>query len=162
MYYKSDELIGQAHILLAMICANVGVQSINVLIVYRKKSWTVKLTEILICITFLRPAVDAYRVSTNHQDDKIERYDPLVGMIYTKCTELATESVPGCVFQLYVWLKYPDQAGQYALVSIFISMLTTGITSAMISLDLDVDTKKRKNNPEFYGYVPDDHAKRGR
>ena len=162
MYYQSDELIGQAHILLAMISANVGVQCIIVLIVYRKKSWTVKLTEILICITFLRPAVDAYRVSTNHQDDKIERYDPLVGMIFTKCTELATESVPGCVFQLYVWLKYPDQAGSFAFVSIFISMLTTGLTSAMISFDLDVDMKKRGLNPSFYGYIPDDNAKRGR
>ena len=162
MYYQSDELIGQAHILLAMICANVSVQCLMVLIYYRKKGWTVKLTEILICITFLRPAVDAYRVSTNHQDDKIERYDPLVGMIITKCTELATESVPGCVFQLYVWLKYPDQAGSFAFVSIFISMLTTGLTSAMISFDLDVDMKKRGLNPSFYGYIPDDNAKRGR
>ena len=83
-------------------------------------------------------------------------------MVFSKCVELATESVPGCVFQLYVWMRYPDQAGSYALVSILISTLSTGFISAMISFDLDVDVKKRKTNPDFYGYVMDDHEKRGR
>ena len=47
-------------------------------------------------------------------------------------------------------------------MSIGISALTTGFASAMISFDLDVDVKKRKNIPEFYGYIPDDNSKRGR
>ena len=49
-----------------------------------------------------------------------------------------------------------------ALVSIAISTLTTGFTSALISFDKDVDVLGRRKNPKFYGYIPDDHATRGR
>ena len=49
-----------------------------------------------------------------------------------------------------------------ALVSIAISALTTGFTSALISFDKDVDVLGRKNQPAFYGYIPDDYASRGR
>ena len=65
--------------------------------------------------------------------------------------ELATESIPGCVLQIYVWLLAPENAGTGALISIAISSLTTGFASAMISFDMDVDVKKRDNEPDFYG-----------
>ena len=44
--------------------------------------------EALITMSFLPPAVDAYRVSTNH-DDKEVSIDPLSGMVCNKCTELS-------------------------------------------------------------------------
>ena len=66
------------------------------------------------------------------------------------------------MLQLYVWLAYPDQAGSYALVSIGISALTTGFTSAMIAFDKDVDVRGRRAQPLFYGYIPDDNGLRGR
>jgi len=72
------------------------------------------------------------------------------------------ESIPGCVLQLYVWLSNPKDAGSFALVSIAISALTTGYTSAMIAFDQDIDVPHRKNQPGFYGYIPDDNALRGR
>jgi len=105
----------------------------------------------------------------------------MMEMVFNKVIELATESFPGCLFQIYVWLKYPEQAGSFALGSILISALTTGFTLAMISFDLDVDgkyeqyyssplpflltsiaAKKRKVLPQFYGYIPDDNALRFR
>ena len=76
--------------------------------------------------------------------------------------ELATESIPGCVLQLYVWLTNPEQAGSFALASIGISAMTTGYTSAMIAFDFDIDTNRRKNQPLMYGYIPDDNGARGR
>ena len=76
--------------------------------------------------------------------------------------ELGTESIPGCVLQLYVVLHNPDEAGIGALISITISALTTGFTSALISFDKDVDLLGRKNQPRFYGYIRDDHATRGK
>jgi len=75
---------------------------------------------------------------------------------------MATESIPGCVLQLYVWLTNPKEAGTYALVSIVISAMTTGFTSAMMAFDFDVDVPHRKNQPDFYGYIPDDTAVRAR
>jgi len=83
-------------------------------------------------------------------------------MVMNKGCELAFESIPGCVLQLYVWIFYPDQAGSYALVSILISALTTGFTSAMIAFDFDVDVPHRCGQPLFYGYIPDDNTLRGR
>jgi len=65
-------------------------------------------------------------------------------MVINKACELAFESIPGCVLQLYVWLSHPEQAGSYALVSIRISALTTGFTSAMISFDKDIDVVGRR------------------
>ena len=66
------------------------------------------------------------------------------------------------MLQIYVVLHNPDKAGIGALVSIVVSALTTGFTSALISFDKDVDVEGRKNQPTFYGYMPDDHATRGR
>ena len=68
-YYKSKELVGQANILLAMIIMNMSLQILMVLAVYQLKSWRVKLRESLICLLFLRPAVDAYRVSSSYSDN---------------------------------------------------------------------------------------------
>ena len=59
-------------------------------------------------------------------------------MIVNKAVELATEGIPGCVLQLYVWLSNPEDAGEYALVSIVVSAICTGFSSATISYDYDV------------------------
>ena len=106
--------------------------------------------EVLITLFFLRPAVDAYRVSTNYEDEDAS-IGALQEMMVNKAIELATESIPGCVLQIYVWLSFPDEAGTFALVSIFLCALTTGYTSAMISFDFDVDVAQRKKQPKFYG-----------
>jgi len=83
-------------------------------------------------------------------------------MMANKGTELATESISGCVLQLYVWLNNPEEAGSFALGSIGISALTTGFSSAMIAFDFDVDDPHRRNQPNFYGSIPDDNGARGR
>ena len=100
-YYQSDALIGQARALLAMITTNLVVQILVVLGQYQKKSLAVKLREVLICLLFFRPAMDAYRVSTNHED-KGGTVDSLIEMMVNKAIELGAESIPGCVLQLYV------------------------------------------------------------
>ena len=78
-----------------------------------------------------------------------------------KVTELSAESIPGCVLQCYVLLTSTDRTGIAAFVSIGICALTTGFTSAMITFDMDVSVSERKNQPNFFGFIPDDHAKRG-
>jgi len=160
-YYKSEELVGQANTLLAMLSLNMISQLIVLYVQYKRKSWSVIGKEALITMLFLRPAVDAYRVSTNHEDKEVSM-DQLAELCANKISEIACESIPGCILQLYVWLLAPEKAGTYALVSIGISCLTTGFASAMISFDCDVDVPRRKNQPKFYGYIPNDHELRGR
>ena len=89
-YYQSDKLTWQANAMLAMVSINMGVQVLNVLANYQKHPWQTKVKEILICLTFLRPAVDAYRVSTNHED-KMATVNPLQEMMSNKCVEVRTK-----------------------------------------------------------------------
>ena len=81
--YYTEGLHGQANAMLAMISMNMGLQIILVLAQYKKKSWKVKVKEVFICLLFLRPAVDAYRVSTNYKDSETA-FDPLVEMVFNK------------------------------------------------------------------------------
>jgi len=87
-YYMSDKLTWQANAMLAMISINMLTQILSVLGNYQKHSWQTKLKEILICLTFLRPAVDAYRVSTNHED-KMLTVEPMKEMMINKCVEVS-------------------------------------------------------------------------
>jgi hypothetical protein len=41
-----------------------------------------------------------------------------------------------------------------------ISALTTGFGAATIGFDLDVDPRRRRGEPDFYGYVPDSAMRR--
>ena len=82
-YYNTEGLRGQANAMLAMLVMNMGLQILFALALYKKKSWKVKVKEALICLFFLRPAVDAHRVSTNYKDSETMG-DPLVEMIFNK------------------------------------------------------------------------------
>ena len=82
-YYENRELHVQADAMLAMITTNMIIQLIFVLAQYRRKNWKVKLREMLICLFFLRPAVDAFRVSTNHKDAE-ETVSSLTEMVTNK------------------------------------------------------------------------------
>jgi len=92
---------------------------------YKKKSTTEKMKEAALSIFFLRPIVDAYRISNNSEDDEL-LVPILTELFVNKGIELATENIPGCVLQLYVWLSSPEDAGTFALVSIGISALRPG------------------------------------
>jgi hypothetical protein len=48
-----------------------------------------------------------------------------------------------------------EEKSTQAIFSIVISALTTGMVSATISFDFDVDPMKRRETPDFYGYIPD-------
>jgi len=75
-YYKSKKLVGQANVFLAMIILNAFVQLIFVRVNYQQSGWRVRIRECLITLMFLRPAVDAYRVVTDKEDD-LAVTDPL-------------------------------------------------------------------------------------
>ena len=67
-YFNTAGLRGQAIAMLAMIVINMCLQLLLVVVQYKKKNWRVKAKEMLISLFFLRPAVDAFRVSTNYED----------------------------------------------------------------------------------------------
>ena len=81
--YYSQDLDFQANTLLAMIVTSMFLQILCVFTQYQKKSWGVMARELLITLLFLRPAVDAFRVSTNHKDDEAT-FDTLAEMMINK------------------------------------------------------------------------------
>ena len=87
-----------AHTLMAMIGLSIFVQLIIAYVQNRKKSKWVILRELLIVLSLLKPAVDAYRVATGYEDER-NSFDPLLDMGLGKSTELACESIPG-VYQV--------------------------------------------------------------
>ena len=91
-YYNTDGLRGQANAMIAMIVTNMGMQICIAIAQYRKKSWHVKMKEVLITLFFLRPAVDAFRVSTNHKDNEAT-IDPLLEMICNKVRRCVRENL---------------------------------------------------------------------
>ena len=63
------------------------------------------------------------------------------------------EAIPGVIIQLLAILM-DGHASIAALASLSISALTTGFVSASISFDWDVSPQKRLQNPQLYGYIP--------
>ena len=56
-----------------------------------------------------------------------------------------------------------ENDGKYskaALASIVVSACTTGFTAATISFDFDVSPQRRRDEPAFYGYIPDSAGRR--
>ena len=53
-----------------------------------------------------------------------------------------------------------SEISKVALGSIIVSACTTGFTAAMISYDFDVSPERRRDEPAFYGYIPDSAGRR--
>jgi hypothetical protein len=114
--------------------------------------------EVLIAVSGLKPAFDAYRVIVMKEQEEHTMVDAKTELVFSKGTEMFAESIPGGILQIYAVMKLLE-AGEgvstRAVVSIVISALTTGFTSAVLSYDYDSDPTRRRETPNFYGYIPD-------
>jgi len=157
--YQASGNTSGANSLIAMIGSSLFVQLLTAYGQNKKKSKWVILRELAFVVSFLKPGVDAFRVATGYED-KDSTFNPLVEMAIGKGIELALESIPGGLLQAYIFINSPEKT-MFLLVSILISTLTTGFSSAMISYDMDVSVANRKEVPLFYGYINDGSTERG-
>jgi hypothetical protein len=67
---------------------------------------------------------------------------------------MIAESIPGLLLQATAFLGSPTRS-LAAIGSLLFSAFATAFTVSAISFDLDSHPTKRRNNPEFYGYLPD-------
>ncbi|GMH92016.1 hypothetical protein TrST_g565 [Triparma strigata] len=147
----------------ASLTMSMGLQVLWVLIQYRKTELRRQTREILVVLTGMKAAADAYRVAMGAEKEKNTEIDPMTEMTFTKCVETFAESLPGVIIQLSAIISAINGGGEVttaAYMSLGVSILTTGFISATISYDFDTDPKKRAFNPEFYGYAPDNSKKR--
>jgi len=156
--YFEEGRTGQAYGLISMVMMNLFFQALIVLAQNSKKSRSEILRELFFVVTFLKPAVDAYRVATGYEDDQLS-ISPLQELSMTKAMELAAESIPGNVLQIYVFITNPSRSTLH-LVSILISTMTTAFSSAVMSYDFDASPDQRKKIPDFYGFMGDTNFER--
>jgi len=157
--YQASGNTSEANSLIAMILSSLAAQLLLAYVQNHKKSKWVILRESAFVVTFLKPGVDAFRVATGHED-KDTTFNPLVEMALGKGCELAFESIPGGLLQAYIFINSPEKT-TFLLISLLISALTTGFSSALISYDMDVSVANRKEVPLFYGYIKDGNTERG-
>jgi hypothetical protein len=116
------------------------------------------LIEALKVLSGLKPAFDAARVAGGADFEEGHVMDPKIEFMASKLLELFCESIPGCLLQSYALMNAEKKSTQ-AIASIVISAMTTGMASATIAFDFDVDPIRRKETPDFYGYIPDGAAR---
>ena len=103
------------------------------------------------------------RVANGKERGEHAAVDNEMALTLTRGFELACESIPGSIVQTGKFMQSIKSEGGWskvALGSIIVSALTTGFTSAVISFDFDVSPKRRRNEPTFYGYIPDSAGRR--
>mmetsp|Transcript_6163 Transcript_6163/g.12231 ORF Transcript_6163/g.12231 Transcript_6163/m.12231 type:complete len:592 (+) Transcript_6163:1-1776(+) len=146
-------------------CVSLSVSiGIQLLLVYgqnRKLGWQRVFMEAIPVLTGLKPAVDAYHVAKGLKQKKGTSLDTISELTYMKCIEMFGEAIPGVIIQLMAIVTIgKDEKGEDkevavgAWISLAISALSTGYTSAVISYDYDTDPGNRQHLPSFYGYVP--------
>ena len=153
-YMGMEETKGYGSVLLGMIVACMAIQLL-VVFAQNRKTPVKMLRETMIVLTGLKPGFDAYNVVSGKEADEHSIVDAKSELVAVKGIEMVCESIPGCLLQLFVILKSGERSRR-ALASVAVSALTTGFISASISFDYDVDPQKRKEAPEFYGYIPND------
>ena len=146
---------------IAMLASSILIMSLMIILQNMKRGLQKVLIEVLSIPLGLKPAFDAYRVASNAKRQEGQLFDPLAEMIHMKGAEIFAEAIPGVIIQLSaIVASTTESTSRAAFVSVAISALTAGFTSATISFDMDTDQTSRKDNPEFYGYMPDSAKKR--
>ena len=151
-YMEKEETRGYGYSLLWMVVSSLAFQLIIVFIQHRKKPKEL-VKELLIVLALAKPAVNARRVCSGQKMEEHHVFDATFEHVATKGAELLCESVPGCILQSLVLLKNGG-ASRYTIGSIIVSAATSGVCTATTDFDYDVDPKRRKETPEFYGYIP--------
>ena len=106
-------------------------------------------------VCFLKPVVDAFRVASGHAQVAGAAVDPMMEMTITKVLQMVTGSTPSGLLQTATIVGSPTRSWA-AIGSILFSCCATAYTTLMVAWDFETHPTKRKNNPEFYGYLPDD------
>ena len=83
----------------------------------------------------MQPAVDSYRVCAGQEMEEHHVFDAKIELACSKCCEMACESIPGGLLQLYVLLKQRETVSRATVGSVIVSAMTTGFTSASISFE---------------------------
>jgi len=132
-YMGRVETKGYGWILLGMLAASMALQLV-VVIAQNKGKPRVMMNDMLIVLTAMKPAIDCYRCCAGQEMEGHQAFDAKTELMATKCVEMACESIPGSLLQLYVLLKVGN-VSRATVGSVLVSAITTGFSSASISFE---------------------------
>ena len=154
---ESGQLMG-AHGMIGLIGASLAIQVlVAVLQSQHRGRWAV-MREVVFVLSLTKPGVDAIRFASGAEQDAGAPLSPLVEIVVFKALEIALEAGPGAALQAYIILGGYWQSS--AVVSVGISCLAIGFTTAMMAFDLDTNGFYRKHETDFYGCIPEGTRKR--
>jgi hypothetical protein len=159
MFWKGKKY-GYFKASLASLTVSIGIQMFTVWVQNRKLGMKKVVWELIPILLGYKPAVDAYRVATGAKQEVGAALDPMLEMTCMKMAEMFAEAIPGVIIQLMAIAASDKEVGTSAWLSVAVSAITTGFASATISYDYDTEPGKRKQAPDFYGYIPAKASKR--
>ena len=111
--------------------------------------------DIWLRIFFVKPVFDLYKIFLDYPPDHGCMIDPLQEFVDTKQVETMWECIPQAMIQGLA-LFNASSAGKRTpqIISLAITMLTTGFNQAVCSTITDIDPKKRQKDTETRGFVP--------
>jgi hypothetical protein len=151
VYYLASEF-QTGSLILATVCLSVAAQMLIVFYRNRHRGAGEIAKELLIVLSFFKPAVDLRRVMSGLEVDGAP-IDTATERSFCKAAETACESVPASIIAM-VALLLSGRWNWAPIVSICISWVTTAFKSTSLSFDVDTDRAKRMKNPQFYGIIP--------
>ena len=144
-----------AYGMIGTVAVNLMLQTVLVVYQHKHRGWWAVGREVGFCVCFLKPGVDAFRVASGHLQTTGTPVDAMAEMTISKVVEMVTESTPSALLQTATALG--SRTRSWATIgSIIFSCLATAFTALTIAWDFETHPMKRRNNPEFYGYLPDD------
>jgi hypothetical protein len=158
--FRKDKKYGYFKASLASLVASIGLQMLCVLGNNKKLGMKRVLRECIPILLGYKPAVDAYRVATGAKQEVGTAMLPMYELTGMKCVEMFAEAIPGVIIQLMAIATSDKEVKTSAWLSVAVSAITTGFTSATISYDWDTDPSNREREPNFYGYIPAKASKR--
>ena len=79
------------------------------------------------------------QVASGVKHEKGALVDPITELTWSKCTELFTEGIPAVIIQVAAVVFARGGSSQMELISLVISLVMCGFTSAQISYDFDTE-----------------------
>jgi hypothetical protein len=143
-----------AFVLLGMIALNLAVQALVVILQNSHRGLRAVLWELGVVLSLLKPGIDAARFAGGAERVEGAPLDPFMEMVICKVIEMTFESIPGGLAQAIFLLNGGDWTTA-AVVSVGLSCVSTAFIASTLVYDFDTDPTRRKRNPEFYGYIPD-------
>ena len=153
-YYKNPKLYTN-FLCMALIFTLHILQDIFWIVMLKKQNFESMRRDIWLRIFFIKPVFDLYKIFLDHPPDHGCMIDPLQEFVDTKQVEVMWECIPQATIQglaLFDTFAGPDRDAQ--IISLVITMLTTGFNQAVCSIITDTDPKKRQKDSETRGFVP--------